>query len=636
MVMSDNSQDLPLRLHSPSARKVPLRPLRLRGLPRCQSVAPSGFSLPESAAPARSASPYARPLSARSSSKASSARGVVQHSGRIPRKELPPRPPDTHSASLPQAPRRRASTADIPEGPKSPLLTFLPPAELQTEERDLEQPRPINARSLLVMSDPLAAESEVPDLLRPRSQSDPSLANPSLEQISQSASCSSWTGAHSSSSQISAEDLSSRDRFTGEIRQSLLDGWEPQPSPCCAAASVAGAFNCIWEQGRSSTQRVSVLEVTALMAAFCQRRALVNQQKVERRLGATDGMLTPLLAAAEEVLQQRGFVWSAGRDNPCEVSTNMFSLALQEVLERMPRFSWVKGHAAHQMLRSALAGSLGRVKCRSRANSREAGGEMADLDAVAPAALSARSRPSRPMESPLPFGPEGTTEESVGACERGASAKVKRRMLSKGSPSCGKQSKGILRDLGKLFSKWRATRRLQGERPRTTDIGSWGVIQAAKDVARTHGCAESFKVSVFLGKQARGSKAATVPLSQHDGASKVNQQWEALKTSFRLPQCALLFHLRNHYALIFAWREWSDDGSTTLRRQVLTARKRQKPSAWIDFEEIRGTILGSTGYQILLLEVLLHAREPADAWHWPDDGSDMDDDVSSSGSENDI
>jgi len=515
----------------------------------------------------------------------------------------------------------------------------LPPEERQGEERDLEAPRPINARTLLVMSDPLAAEGEVTDSLCPQSQSDQFLADSSAEQIPRSAPSSCRTGPYSSSSPVSAEDLSARQRFTGEIRQSLLDGWEPQPSPCCAAASVAGAFNCIWEQGRSSSRRVSELEVTALMASFCQRKALLNQQKVERRLGATDGWLTPLLAAAEEVLLERGFVWRAGRDNPCEVSTNMFSLALQEVLERMPRFSWVKGHAAHQMLRSALAGSLGRVKCRSRANSREAGGEMADLDAVVPAVLSARSTPSRPMESPLPSGTECTTEDSGGPCERGGSAKVKRRMLSKGNSSCGKQSKGILRDLGKLFSKWRATRRLQGERPRTTDIGSWGVIQAAKDVARTHGCAENFKVSNFLGKQARGSKAARVPISQHDAVSKVDQQWEALKTTFRLPQCALLFHLRNHYALIFAWREWSDDdsslvpGTTTLRRQVLTARKRQKPSAWIDFEEIRDTILGSTGYQILLLEMLLCTREPADAWQWPDDGSDMDDDGSSSGSE---
>lgn len=53
----------------------------------------------------------------------------------------------------------------------------------------------------------------------------------------------------------------------------------------------------------------------------------------------------------------------------------------------------------------------------------------------------------------------------------------------------------------------------------------------------------------------------------------------------------LLFHLTNHYALVFAWREWQDEEPMRLRRQILTARKGQRPSAWIDFEEVRKILL---------------------------------------------
>ena len=32
----------------------------------------------------------------------------------------------------------------------------------------------------------------------------------------------------------------------------LQESWVPQPSPCCAAASVAGAYNSLWRLGREA------------------------------------------------------------------------------------------------------------------------------------------------------------------------------------------------------------------------------------------------------------------------------------------------------------------------------------------------------------------------------------------------
>ena len=46
---------------------------------------------------------------------------------------------------------------------------------------------------------------------------------------------------------------------------------------------------------------------------------------------------------------------------------------------------------------------------------------------------------------------------------------------------------------------------------------------------------------------------------------------------------ALIFHLKNHYALIYALREWTSDGKRV--RQLLCARKGQRPSAWVDWLE---------------------------------------------------
>ena len=119
----------------------------------------------------------------------------------------------------------------------------------------------------------------------------------------------------------------------------------------------------------------------------------------------------------------------------------------------------------------------------------------------------------------------------------------------------------------------------------------------------------------------------------------------------------LLFHLTNHYALIFALREWREppaaaaaaagspgtdgarrgnDAATPGRvfgdsgggavgrgdgahasgnggsssgspeggwtRQILTARRGQRPTVWMDFREARKILLGWEGYKILAVQ----------------------------------
>ena len=69
-----------------------------------------------------------------------------------------------------------------------------------------------------------------------------------------------------------------------------------------------------------------------------------------------------------------------------------------------------------------------------------------------------------------------------------------------------------------------------------------------------------------------------------------------LQTHFGIPGRILVFHLTNHYALIFAMREV--DG----HREILTARKGQRPSVWMDWNEVRQILLKWSGYKILCIE----------------------------------
>ena len=133
-------------------------------------------------------------------------------------------------------------------------------------------------------------------------------------------------------------------------------------------------------------------------------------------------------------------------------------------------------------------------------------------------------------------------------------------------------------------------------------------------------------------------------------SSALRYPWNQLlpkSVSSHTPPQVLIFHLTNHYALIFALREWRstygpkvghNDASTgascrvdaTLpapdedtqsaygesgppntrqhvgcaeggwTRQILTARKGQRPTSWINFEEAREIMLAWDGYKILV------------------------------------
>lgn len=101
----------------------------------------------------------------------------------------------------------------------------------------------------------------------------------------------------------------------------------------------------------------------------------------------------------------------------------------------------------------------------------------------------------------------------------------------------------------------------------------------------------------------RGVPAPPITVSKRDSGAEIEAAWLALRAAFSRPGNALLLHHKNHYALIFATREWHRaplDGQARERvRQILTARKGQRPTAWIDWVEVHLTLSGWAGYAII-------------------------------------
>ena len=132
--------------------------------------------------------------------------------------------------------------------------------------------------------------------------------------------------------------------------------------------------------------------------------------------------------------------------------------------------------------------------------------------------------------------------------------------------------------------------------PVRTSLGFLGLPQDT-----LFGCPKAPPTHVVISLLAGGGRAKIpIPLKRDDSPETIERQWGKLSAAFNRPDASLIFHLKNHYALIYALREWTSDGKRV--RQLLCARKGQRPSAWVDWLEARETILGWAGYKLMVAE----------------------------------
>ncbi|GMH62825.1 hypothetical protein TL16_g03561 [Triparma laevis f. inornata] len=150
----------------------------------------------------------------------------------------------------------------------------------------------------------------------------------------------------------------------------------------------------------------------------------------------------------------------------------------------------------------------------------------------------------------------------------------------------------ILKKLGGLEKVYHTLK------PSTGPFGNWGIIGACKGL-NISSQDYVFDCTVVMGKKSSKQKKGYVSLHGSDTEEDIEEQWSKLRSLFLNDLSVLLSHHKNHYALIYALREYKKDGKWV--RQVFTARKGQRPSCWIDFEELRKTYLGWEGYKLMVV-----------------------------------
>lgn len=146
-------------------------------------------------------------------------------------------------------------------------------------------------------------------------------------------------------------------------------------------------------------------------------------------------------------------------------------------------------------------------------------------------------------------------------------------------------------------SRQGALGKLSGPRPSTAPVGTDRVMWALQRLASRH----QVQLSVWR-LMGAGRGRYEVPLAAEDGEDMVAEQWGKLLSWLSAPRAALIYHLENHFSLIYAAREWRSDagyGGARTVRQVLVARPGQRPCYWVDFAWLRDTCLAWKGYNVV-------------------------------------
>ena len=120
------------------------------------------------------------------------------------------------------------------------------------------------------------------------------------------------------------------------------------------------------------------------------------------------------------------------------------------------------------------------------------------------------------------------------------------------------------KEFSELFNRMAGLRKLERKRPSTAAFGNWGITSQVNWLSSDSMGLMDLRCSMFMGKRVRGSKVRC-PLSSMDREEDIYMQWLQLRAMFTRNDTILLSHHKNHYALIYAIREWTETTADTPR-----------------------------------------------------------------------
>lgn len=396
-----------------------------------------------------------------------------------------------------------------------------------------------------------------------------------------------------------------KDRFSLTLSRHVFDGWVSQPSPCCGAASVAGAANAALGLPHDAPAALNTWHVVGLYHAMLSSQAAKKAEAVARLIGVES--IEPAIEALRAELHAEGRSLGGRKELGCKAKEAMLRLrALAEDGGGRSDDGRASPDAEAQMW-SALWEVLHLVAQGSGAKGGEGCEDGEDEENVLD---------------------NNVREGGDGLCGEG----------NRAHGGCGGGGDGfgvkVRSELKALLNKLSGVEQLAPSvvRPSTWAIGNWGMHSAVRalrgpafdgenDVysdaddprlaslraeegarGRAELCSR-LRCRTLVQQKCKGQAAPPpIQLRKADDDEAVEAAWAALKAAFSEPHTALILHQKGHYALIYAMREWVEEDETGQPRRVrelLSCRKGQRPTLWIDWTEVHGFITGWSGYAII-------------------------------------
>lgn len=361
------------------------------------------------------------------------------------------------------------------------------------------------------------------------------------------------------------------DNFVVCHSPALMDGWVNQTSPACAAASTASAWNALLGLRRSDPKAMGQDNVVSIMRKILEDDIYAKQQEVCAMFGEAElGKFLDLFKKSMIEDGQEPFAFL-----PKTITGDIIS-RIHKVCDDTPAatgpagLTLMKKFVAHEQ--SKLVGRKKRGRVASKKRKKKGGTGTGASDGAEDPETQQDVLDSERLE-------QGEDGDDAGGGSGG---------INLGTPYGSLMA--LLRQYGGL-------QKICAKRPSTSFFGNDGIIKAVKRLKEDNPGKEIF-TKPFMAKLKPGDKEKYFKLTSKDTSDAIAKHWKGMRDTFMSFDSVLLFHQVNHYSMIYALREWVDL-SGTRQRQVLTAKRGQRPTAWLNFTEVRRILLSWGGYRII-------------------------------------
>lgn len=315
--------------------------------------------------------------------------------------------------------------------------------------------------------------------------------------------------------------------FGMQYNKRLFNGWVKQPSPCCAAASVAGAWNSLSNLHRSDHNAVQHNNVLDLYREMFKSLIESKQASFERKLASPIGSFLEVLKyqlglLGKEIGGKKGFGASK------KVVMVIIKQLVKEFCENnkdlpeQPDANDMRQKTAVESFKDLLAEEGFIVQNELEAIDTE----LAAVKGESAAAPAKESTGDSDYEN-------DTSSEDEGAAGGGDVVTVAVKGASKKSASLKKAAKDgqwdWKKDLMDLLKNMAGLAKLNRAKSSTAAIGNWGVMDVTARLSEAKNTGSYVSCRLFMGQKKTAKSKVDVAVSAKDDEAAITAQWDALK-----------------------------------------------------------------------------------------------------------